>query len=290
MPANTPHIRSFFLAVLTILLAEPGAGVRASFGRRAAALGCALAAGFSLAVGLVLWPVLAFMAWRGGRADRPWFAVVVGVGAVFTAAYAYGQSVTGSGDGFSLRSLFMTVEYFIAYLGLPWVRASDVGGRLAGLLLFSLALTAVLRSPRPASRRTDQVAAGLILFTLGTAALAAMGRHDVNPIVDVPVRYNILTAPLKVGLLLFFLPWLDAQWRARRQVLQMVWVAGFCALIVQQVLIGSVAAKAAERTRTTFAQFEQGLRTPIMTQIIHPDLPHAERIWKEMKRRGVYQD
>ena len=291
VPANTPHIHTFLFAILAILLAEPGAqSDGASLAtRRAAAIGCAIAAAFSLAVGLVLWPVLAFMAWRGGKADRRWLGAVLAVGATFTAVYVYGQISGGQGPSLSAQSLAKSVEYFFAYLGLPWVRAWPPGGLAIGVALFLLALIPIARPPRTASRRSDQIATGLILFTLGTATLAAFGRTDITPEVDIPIRYAILTAPLHTGLLLFTLPWLDRQSSQRKRLLQAGVVMGCSVLLVQQVLIGHVAAQAGARTRETIAQFEQGRRTPAMMPTIHPTLARAEAVSREMRERGVYQ-
>lgn len=290
VPANTPYVHTLFFAVLALVLAEPLTGERAGpFSlRRALALLCVCAAAFSNAVGLVLWPVLAFKAWRAGRDQRAWLGAVLVCGAVFSAGYLYGQS-GGAGDGSrTLASLAKSADYFFAFMGLPWARASGLGGRLVGAAFFACAMAALFRAGGAKAARHERVALGLILFSLGAAALAAIGRRDIAEQVIVPGRYTLLMVPLKLGLMMVCLPWLERQWTARRRVVEVAAVVVLSALLLKQVAIGQVVAEAGRNLRATITQFHEGHRTDAMTLLIHPDLSRAQALCGRMRDRGLY--
>ncbi len=290
VPANTPAVHTTLFAILALLLAGtgPDRGPRAATLRRVAALVCICAAAFSNAVGLVLFPVFAFKAWRGGKADRAWLAAVLAFGAVFGAAYLYGQTAEGVGAGYSHTSLFKSVDYFFTYLGLPWVRAFGVEGRMIGVLLFGCAILSIIKKGGREAARSERIAIAFVVLSLGTALLAAIARKDVSEAVDVPVRYRIYLTPLHIGLLMLALPWLNRQWHERRRWVEAGFVVCFALLIIQNVLIGQVAARAAQQTRDTITQFHQGGRTADMSWIIYPDLHYAEAVCRKLQSRGLY--
>lgn len=290
VPANTPAMHAIFFAVLAVVLAERAE--RLSPGpigwRRVGALASAVAAAFSNAVGLVLLPLLAFKAWRGGKADRLWLALVLAFGLAFGLAYLAGQHGAGGANAFDAGAALKALDYFFAYLGLPWARAMGMEGRLIGVALFAAALLAVATRGREGAPRPERIAVALIVLTLGTALLAAVARKDVTELVDVPARYRIYVTPLHIGLLMLAAPWLERQWALRRRMAELALVACLSVLLVQQVLVGKVAAAAGGRARDTITAFHQGARSPDMDWLIYPDLGHAEAICEEMRRRGIY--
>jgi len=289
VPANTPYVHTLLFAVLTILLAErPGEGLRTVDGRRIAALACACGAAFSNAVGFVLWPALAFLAWRGGKPERSWLVTILATGGAFATLYVWGQVSNGGERALSIASLVKSADYFLAYLGLPWSRAYGLGGRMVGATLFGLALIALLRKGGAGSTRAERVALGLILFSLGTAVLAALGRRDIAEAVVVPGRYNLLVAPLKIGLVMLALPSLERMWTVRPRVVEALLLAFFAFYLFKQVAIGEVIAERQRAVREAITQFRAGVRTEQMTLIIHPDLDRAEALSSEMKSRGLY--
>ena len=287
-PASTSYVQTVVFAVLAMLFATARQDLsrRAAFVAGVAALVCAGGAAFGNAVGLVVWPALAFCGWRAGRAERTWFLTVVLVGAAFIRLYVSGLTTPGTTSELSPSSLARTLDYFIAYLGLPWVRASGVLGRTIGGVLLAAAAVAVFRSGGPGAPRAERLGLSLVLFSLGTAALAAIGRSGETAVIDIPVRYAMLLAPLHVGLLLLGLPWLRRWGETRPQAVQAALLAGLTALLVQQMLVGVVAARAGARTRDAIARFERGERTLDMTATIHPDLARATAIDAEIRRRS----
>jgi hypothetical protein len=290
VPASTSYPQTVVFAVLAIILAtpQPGGSGRRVAALRASALACACGAAFGNAVGLVIWPVLAFSAWRAGG-ERTWLLTVVLTGVLFVAAYVPGNLAPDSANAVSFDALPRALDYFFAYLGLPWVRASGAAGRLLGVFLFAGAMTAVFRAGGAGSTRASRLGLAMVLFSLGTAAMAALGRSGETALVDVPVRYTLLLAPLHVGLLLLALPWLERMRQAKPFPFQAAFVSLLIGLLVQQVLVGQVAGRAAERTRLAISRFEQGQRTPDMPALVHPDLEHAAAIEAEIRRRGLYR-
>jgi hypothetical protein len=290
VPANTPAVHAVFFTVLTIILAErvEGSNPVAIGWRRVGALAGAVAAAFTNAVGLVIWPLLAFKAWRGGKADRPWLALVLVFGGAFGLAYLAGQHGASGGFVFETASILKAVDYFFAFLGLPWARALAVEGRLIGVALFAAALFAIWSKGRCGASRAERIAVAFIVLSLGTALLAAIARKDVSAVVDVPARYRIYMVPMHIGLMMLATPWVERQWVLRRRVTQAALVACLSLLLVQQVLVGMVSSAAARHARETITAFHQGLRQPDMDWLIYPDIGHAQAIYDEMERRDVY--
>ena len=289
VPANTPYVHTLLFAVAAILLAQRRAVDGGPVGRaRLAALACACGAAFSNAVGLVLWPALAFLAWRAGKSERPWLITILATGGAFATAYVWDQASHGGETALTVESLVKMADYFFNYLGLPWSRAHASGGRLVGMMLFGLALIALFRKGGEGATKAERVALGLILFSLGTALLAALGRRDIAESVIAPGRYSLLVTPLKVGLVLLALPALERTWLARPRVVETCLLALFAVYLFKQAAIGEVVAEKQRVVRATITQFHEGVRTEQMTLLIHPDLAHAEALCQEMRSRGLY--
>lgn len=281
LPANTPYLHTLLFAVVAIVLWRPG-----GWPIRAAPLAAAVAAAFSNAVGLVVWPALAVMALREGRGSRSWLIVVALAGAVFTTGYLYRQTGdVGMGSSINLKS----ADYFVAYLGLPWVRASGVLGRVIGVALLAASLYAIVRRGGPDAPVHERTAVGFILVSLGTAAMAALGRRDIADAIDVPLRYAVFMNPLHVGLMVLALPTATRVWEARPRLVEAALAAAMVALLAQQMLIGQVAAAAAARTRSVIAAFHRAERPPEAAQVVHPNLAHAAQMYTTLRRAGLYR-
>lgn len=291
VPANTPAMHALFFGILAIWLAvpTPETGNRSITARRLGAIAACVGAAFSNAVGLVLWPVLAFKAWRGGPADRPWLLLVLITGLAFGLAYLAGPSAADAAPTtLSFDALIKAADYLLAYLGMPWARAFGGVGRFIGLLMLTSSLIVILTRGGQGAPRSERVAVALIMLSLGTAVLAAWARKDVTELVDVPARYRIYVAPLHIGLAMVALPWLERRWRDRRRTIEAAIIACLCVLAVQQVLVGEVAAAAAQRARATITAFHRGQHTADVRWLIADDLGHAQAICDELRRHGIY--
>jgi hypothetical protein len=306
VPLNNGYLHVLTCAVLVIVLFD-GAGEdrRASrvsiHWRRAAAVLAAIVAPFASAVGWAVWPILFWIAWRG-RAGRAWIAAITVVATAFVLVYLQGLSIgqaAGPSPGRalnSLGSLFGRLNYLVTYLGLPWTRAAalTVTGQIWGTVLLGAGLWAVLmRGVRRApSGRLERIGLALIMFSLGTALLASIGRVDLLPDegVLVPVRYSSLVAPLYIGLLWVLSPALQRVWNdASRSKIVATAVVGACVLVlVQQIGVGQAATAITSRMRTTIEQFEAGHTSPEMRDVVFSDLDQARREWEIIRSAGLY--
>jgi hypothetical protein len=238
----------------------------------------------------------------GPGAERKWLWTVVGVGAALLIVYTRGLSLTlpvsdGTDQGIGLADeLARRVHYLFVYMGLPWTRSPDlfVPARLVGALLFVTGTGVVLwrgvfRAP---SGRLERIAIALMMFSLASGVLAAIGRAHMPAIggVLVPVRYSVLLIPLHVGLLLVASPVFERLWSRRGQSLTVsVCVVGACVgLLLQQMVAGAAAVSNAERIRATIERFHAGQSDEGMVTVIDEDLEKARRELAVMRRAGVY--
>lgn len=286
-PVNTAYIHATFFSLLALAAAASASTQSGGWRGWASAIAWASAASFSLAVALVVWPILALFAWRGKASWRTITLVAIAGGA-FYLAFMSGQSASSQLPVLDLGKLIKIAEYFLAYLGLPWVRGTKLMGEALGAGLLAASLFALVRFGLADTNRTQRLAIGMILFSLSGAALAAVGRSSMLPEVDVPVRYTILVTPLHAGLLLLAAPTIVRIWERRPRLASLGLIAALALLLVQQVVVGMVIVRAAERARQTIAQFHLGERTPEMLQLVHPDLMHVDMRYADMRRRGVF--
>lgn len=299
IPIECAYPQVLMFSVLAIVLfagagAADGTG-QATHWKRGAALAVAVAAPLGNAVGLVTLPVLLWMAWRS-RAGRWWIAGIALFGTAFVASYLAGQAIAPGTGAADPPSLVSRIDYLITYLGLPWTRAAALAipGRIVGVFLLLAGVWAVIRKGLlgRSAGRLEVVSVALIMFSLGTALLAALGRPGVSPseTVLVPVRYSVLLTPLHAGLLFIASPVLYRLWnnRARWPAVAMAIAAGL--LVVQQVAAGEAAVTITSRMRATISRFEAGYTEPGMTTVILSDLDQARRELAIIRGAGLYAD
>jgi hypothetical protein len=295
-----PHTLVF--AVLSLILFDGrGESANSTHLRRVAALLAAVGAAFSSATGLVLWPVLLWVTWRG-RAGWTWAATVACVGTTFVVLYTRGMPIPlstssalrGDAQFYAQAHLLKIGDYLLTYMGLPWTRASALAvvGRLIGAILLVVGVASIVRRGvlRPPASRLERIAISLIMFSLATAALAAIGRVDERADVEVPVRYSVYLAPLHVGLLCLVLPWVSGRWRVlnHRRISQVTVLTVASLLLVQQVAAGRAAAATTQTITATIDRFIGGKRDPQMTRFVSSDLNYADQVFDMMKREGIY--
>jgi hypothetical protein len=308
IPIMNNLIHGLAFVVLAIIVFERleaarGASGDVAFWRRATALLIACLVPFADAVGWAVWPILVWIAWRAG-AERRWLWTIVGVGAALLIVYVRGLSLTlpvvsdGTGAEVALADeLARRANYLFVYMGLPWTRSPDlfVPARLVGALLFVTATGVVFWRgfSRAPSGRLERIAIALMMFSLASGLLAAIGRAHMPAIggVLVPVRYSVLLIPLHAGLLLAASPLLERLWSSRgRSLAVSLCVAGACAgLLVQQMVAGAAAVSNAERIRATIERFHAGQSDAGMATVIGEDLGKARQELAAMRRAGVYE-
>jgi hypothetical protein len=286
-PICVNYTHGAFFAVAAMVLADGGS--RRGLGRRrAVALLVAMIAGLGDAAALAVWPVLVLGAVR--RRDWAWLGSVLVAGGVFVGLYALGQGgdTRNSTQG-ALHHPAGALRLSLNYLTLPWSRLNLSLAWVGGLLIALIGLAAFLtRGGRQASR-AERIACSFILFSLGTAAMAGLGRFGQPDPLNVPLRYAVLLAPLHVGLLMLALPAAGVLWNAKRHLATALGAASLLLMAAQNGLMAVKVVHSSDVVRNTLQDFRQGRRTPEMRVFVHPDLDHAERIYAGVRQDRLFQ-
>jgi hypothetical protein len=193
IPLNTTYLHAAVFAVLAIVLAE-GAPKSAFGWHGAAALACAIASAFGNGVGLVTWPVMAWGALR--RRDWSWLGTVLVCGAVFVGLYLRQQHDPGSATTAALKDPGNAVILALSFITLPWTRVAPQVSWIGGAMIAIAAIGIIVLKGGPKGSPIERIACGLMLFSLGSAAMAGLGRAD--DAYNVPLRYGVLVAPLSL--------------------------------------------------------------------------------------------
>jgi MFS family permease len=288
IPINVTYTHAAVFSVLAIVLSE-GAPKSAFRWRRGGALACAVAAAFGSGVGLALWPVMAWGALR--RRDWSWLATVLVCGAVFVGLYLSGQG-SGGAEHASVAARhepWKAAVLALSFITLPWTRIALPVAWIGGALIVAASVAIILIKGGPRARPVERIACGLILFTLGAAAMAGLGRTGATDPYNVPLRYALLVTPLHVGLLMLAAPYLGALWRRNRRLAQALCLSVLLATFAQDVAMAAKVVRASDVIRNTVADFHAGLRTPPMLIFVHPDLAFAEAISDQLSRDDLFQ-
>ncbi len=296
-----------FVVLSLILLEGASESDRFATWPRLGAMAAAIGAGFACALGLLVWPILVWAAWRGGLGWR-WMAAIAIAGGIFIGLYVHGLSFSnstaavlqGEGEFYEPANLLKVGDAFLTFLGLPWTRAAalSIVGRFLGAGLMIVGLFAILRRgivglPHGGGiGRLERISLGLIMFSLATAAVAAVGRVDSESGGILPVRYSVLLVPLHIGVFCLALGWMKDRWADQRgrRAMQAVALSFGALMLVQQVAAGQAGASKAQAMSATIAEFMAGKRDPAMTRVVYRDLAYAQYVVDEMRRRQIYAE
>jgi hypothetical protein len=306
LPINGIYPQAVLFTVLALVLFDgPGeteaASPQRTHWRRVAAMLAAVAAACANAAALALWPILIWTAWRV-RAGRAWIAALVIAAAAFIGFYVYGLPIApqrgaevGDATGvIDFNRLLRMADYLVSYLGLPWTRSAalSVPGRAVGTAFLLASVGAVIRHGviRPPGDRLERLAVGLIMFSLASALLAAIGRADVDLNLRVPVRYSLFVAPMHIGWLWLACPYLSRQWAIakRRPRIRALMAGAGILLLAQQVAAGEAAVATTDAMRVTIQRFIAGETDPAMTRVVFDNLDQARQSWETIRDAGLY--
>jgi len=288
LPINANYVHAAAFAVAAILLAE-GRERTPLATRGLAALACAAAAGLGNAAGLAVWPVLAYGAAR--RGDSRWLLAVAITGATFVALYLSGQDREGAGvlasaAGRPLDAVLTGVNF----LTLPWMRIAPHQAWIAGLAIAGLSALALARRGGRGAPAHERIACGLILFALGAAAMAALGRTGLESPLATPLRYAVFVAPLHAGLLILALPYAERLLVRHRRTGEALVVASLATILAQNLAIAPKVIWVADVNRELVAAFRAGDRSPQVAQFVYPDLDRAQALSARLQAEGLYRD
>ena len=292
VPMNGCYVEATSFVVLSLVLLD-GHGEEGThpLARRLAALIAAMAASFGNAVGLLAWPLLVWSAWRGRLCWR-WqvgiFAFGVGFIMLYLVHLMAGSTVPSN---FAVSAhLLKVADYALAFAGLPWTRAPALAmsGRIVGavLLICSLAVVIYHGWLAPLLTRFERICTGLIVFSLGTVVLAALGRVDLATAVVVPVRYAVLLAPMHVGLLGLMYAALPKSYYPTAHAVAVVLAS---LLLGLQIPAANAAVQTSRDITVLVQRFLVGEWDERMQSTVFPDLTKAERIFFRIDQQGLYQ-
>jgi len=281
---NYPHAIGLAAAALYFFDGEDTHGRGRPF-RRALALFAAAGSGLGSAVGLLIWPILLWAAWRGRLAGR-WIAATTVCGGTYIVLYVHGYSLAQFDASLAHADIFWSVahlrkipQYFLLYMGLPWSHDPRLllpGEMLGGLMTLLIAAVIIRRGiTGPPGGLRERTEVGLLIFVLGTAVLASFGRSDIVDLsgkIYAPIKYTVFLSVGHASLAATALPWIARWWELpeRRRALQLASLLLGGLLVAQQIGMGEAAAAKAASVNATIARFMVGQRDDDMSRgIIH---------------------
>ena len=295
-PINSVYAIAIAFTALAIILFERAGEAEAGHAALLAtlALAAALAAAAGSGAGVAVFVVLVFSAVRNPGARRLIAPVlVVALPAIAEVVTALLDTAPAQAAGGGAGHLWKMADYFVVYAGMPWSAVKLLSGLRLSLGLATIAAGALLlwRGSRRhgAAGRLERIGLDLILFSVITAAMAAVGRVDENEAVIVRVRYAIFMSAFQVGVICVLAPALAERWASLKRYAVPGVLAAATALLVQQVAAGFSVLRTSAYIRSEITAFEAGARRPEMRQLIHPDFNVATQIEAECQKRGLYQ-
>lgn len=242
----------------------------------AATFGLSLAAMMTTTNGLAVPIVLAILA-TARRESRAIILAHAGMALAGAVAFAWLVLRTRAGstqDALSpVAYLWATVMYFAAFFA-PFVTYLHAAlGVLVGAALFVAGAALVLRALRhgPGSTRLEQVAAGLLLFTMASGAMAAVGRAPFGIDQAAQSRYATFALTYWAALLIGFTEWrADRLLRPRSRALRATAIAALVAVIGADVFTGLVWWAKADNVSAAGLAVSAGVRDDEWTETLHP--------------------
>jgi hypothetical protein len=208
-----------------------------SAGGLAAAIVCGALASYSIANGLLIWPVgLLFLLVRGARRSLTvaWTVASLVLGAAYFYRFKLPEGTqTAAHD---LPGLYRFASYAAAALGAPLGAGSVDWSRAAGLAVALAVVAIVWRWTRRGlpTVREEALPAALILFALLSCAMIAFGRvaSGTPPLES---RYIVYSSLAWVGVYM-----LATLWSRRAEPDGRAWLAGVLALLLPGLLAAEV--------------------------------------------------
>lgn len=258
-PVNSQHLLVvFFVFLACVLLVRSGTGAGNTLRQRTyflLAMAAAVCATLTSLNGLMVWPILVWMSWVLRFGTGKFFAVVT-LGMLTIAAFSYRYVFLGYRSSVTDLNVAQLVKYLIEYHGMPWV---GIGPLYWPAIVFGLAILSVcifslknLLAPRML-KPIGVVALAMLVFSLSTAAMIAVGRHQLDLL---PAhRYSIFLLTTFVALFVLYIPvferWLSNQ-RGYSLVMQIT-LAVSIVYLGQQAVIGQFAVQRVK----DFARYEK---------------------------------
>ena len=187
----------FFVAVAVALLLlsreSNDAGCR-EWKRISLAMLAAMAATYSAANGVLVWPILLAVAILQ-RSRRVIVAVVAFTAGLTLTSYFYHHASLYSGSLFPVHHPVGNLTYIAAYLGAPWSSAHHLGVAVlfGATAIAGAALVVPLVLARPERKPSLLLFSAMLVFTIGSAAMTSLGRLPLGVRQAFSERYQTIS-------------------------------------------------------------------------------------------------
>ena len=206
------------------------------FNREGPALPLAALAALGGTGGLLVWPVLVYLAHRAGWR---WAVVTALAGALFAALYTHRLAIAPEqpGGGFPV---LQWADYVIRFLGLPWSHVPVLvwPGRLIGAAILLLGSALIVRDQLcgRAASRLERIGTGLIMFAFLAAGAAAITRSGFATDREMPIRYALFVGLGHAGIMMAAMPLIERLLSRFARAASVMIAAVVLTLLAQQVL------------------------------------------------------
>lgn len=269
-----------------VVMFAVGAGVALAHPSRtglAVGAACSVLATFTLAHGLVLWPLGAVTLWqqRRWRALGPWLAVAI----LAVAAFFHGFELNPGNriNAIDAATLGRLGHFWLSLLGAPCTFGDTSLAALPGVLLLGGFAGLALRGVR----RNELAAWFVAGFGIASLALVAIGRSELAG-AQINSRYMILAALPWAMLIHLFLGRVSHPRRPLAWMLPVLPVLVAFNLAANIRFAPSVDAflEVRERAASRFKQYGEDGRGIVS---LHPQKGHADQLLKQASDRGIYR-
>ena len=297
-PVNSQHLLVCFFVFMTCVLFARAGVMREQMLERNVyfllALMAAVCASLTSLNGLMSWPLLVWMVWalRLGR-NFVFASAALGVLAMMGFSYHYPLASEAAASISGLGNIAHIVKYLIEYHGMPWVEIGPLYWPAMGLGLAVFLLSIIFSVKGVLATRAQPpiavVAVAMLMFSLATAVMIAIGRHQMDLL---PAhRYSMFLLITFVSLFVLNIPRFEL-WMSSRQGRSMVMSATLVmalGYLGQQVVVGQFAIQRAQ----AFAQYEKeimaGGRDPKATTALYfPSVEILEERYRMLEKQRIY--
>ncbi|MBL9211843.1 MAG: hypothetical protein JNL92_15335 [Opitutaceae bacterium] len=240
----------------------------------------AVLATFTLAQGLVIWPVGAFMLWRDRERRGLWIWLVLA--ALTALAYFQGFAINSGHQIAHDAGISHVIVYWLALLGAPLAFGHGALAPYAGVLLLIGMVWLGLRR----GWHLEPVMLPVALFCVGALGLIAIGRAEVAG-GQLQSRYMVLSALAWAALTFALMEYMTHPLRPWRVVIACVPIlAAFN--VVSNVRFAPAVESFVEGRDEAALRYKQYRQMGNSQFRLYPVPARAEKLLRETARRGLY--
>jgi hypothetical protein len=282
-PINLPHLFAAFFAVLgcAAIASRPG------WPMAVVALMLALASAWCQSSGLVMLPVLAWLAWRANGNIAIAVALVAAC-VIVPALYVQGMSLASLDHA----GVVPLARFIIEYFGVPWTRLAGglpVAWLEGGVIVVTLSGFLMWATVRKPASPALAFLLGVAAYMLGVALLTGLGRAGAIDLQSQGIRYGIYAEVAQAVCFALLWPWL---WRTAVRLSRgwqiLVTATVVALLFAEQVVSAAVIHRRTGQIAQAAARLCAGSQNADDLLQIYPDAARALDFMHEIEHRKLY--